>query len=238
MQSIFAKLRVVTLSNIHTLLDYAKGLNSIGEYEQYVRDVQSARDQIDDQAAAERAHALALHQKIDAANARIISANAQIDALLGDDDPTNDKFATPLQIALTNDEKLVTRTEAELKGVQDQVDQYDQAVSRLDVTLAEANGKLEELRDLERNTKTQTSVAKTLNNVNIGSAPDTENVESKMRQNAAVASNQAGRALDRVSGAVGGVTPAEAAAQAALALRKQKLAAAKAPGAETASVPA
>jgi len=235
MQSILQKLRVITLSNIHTLLDGIKGLNSIGEYEQYIRDLGTARDQIDDQAAASRGRKQFLEQQIATAKARCEAADEQINILLGDDDPSNDHLATPLQLQFDAAKQMIAGAEAELVNIQNVVSQYDQAVQRLDVRLMEANGKLETLRSMDQATKAKEKAAKALEGIDFGSAPDTAGVESKMMERASVADNALNRSLNNITSAIGGATSAEASATAAISKRRAAIEAAKKNTATTAT---
>jgi phage shock protein A len=227
MQSILGKLRIITLSNIHTLLDHGKGLNSIGEYEQYVRDLQTGRDHLDGEAARSRGRKSYLDQQIAAANARCALADEQINILLSDDDASNDSAALPLQIQFDNAKRQIAQAEKELETVNAMVAKYDQAVQQIDGTLNEAKGKLEALRSMDNGTKAAEKAAKVLEGIDLGSAPDTSGVESRMSERAAVASNALDRNLGRVTNAVGGITPVQASAQAALTARKKALQAQK-----------
>lgn len=226
-QTIFQKLRLITLSNIHTLLDGIKDLNNIGDYEQYIRDLDAARNQLDDQAAASRGRKQFLEQQIITANARCEAADEQINLLLGDDDPSNDHLAMPLQLQFDAAKQQIAGAEIELNTVQSTVSQFDQAVQRLDVRLMEARGKLETLRSMDQATKSKEKAAKALEGIDFGSAPDTAEVESKMMERASVADNALNRSLNQVNNAVGGVSAAEAAAEAALIQRRAKISASK-----------
>ncbi len=223
MQSILAKLRVISLSNIHTLLDYVKGLNTIGEFEQYVRDLRTARDQLDDQAAASRGRKKFLEQQIATNMARAEVADTNIDLLLGDDDSSNDHLALPLQIQLDAVNAKIEAAKLELVGVDAQVTKFDDAVQRIDVRFTEAQAKLEALRAAEQGAKASEKAAKALEGIDLGSTPDTSGVEARMAERFAVADNALNRSLNRVSGAVGGVTSAEAAAEVALVQRRANL---------------
>lgn len=228
MASIFQKLRTITLANLHTLLDAVGNLNTVGEFEQYVRDLQTARDQLDDQSAASRARVKMLQQQIATAQANCEAANQQIDILLGDDDPENDKLAVPLQVQLDAAAKQIGVAQGQMAATQAEVSQYDQAVKRLDIRLIEAQGKLESLRLMDQGAKASEKAARALSGIDFGSGPDTSGAEAKMTERAAVATNQLNRSMDRVAGAVGGVTSAEAAAAAAISERKRRLAEQKA----------
>lgn len=228
-QSIFAKLRTISLASLHLVLDKAKEQLGPEELAQYIRDVERARNQLDDQRAAERSNVEASEARIETLKARNAEADGEIDALLSDDDPANDKFATPLQIEIDGNAKLIGDLEAGLESTKQLVAKYDEAVGRLDTTLSVKRGELERLRNLSQNADAQARAAKALDGVELGDAPDTAGVEARLRQQAAVSSNQLDRALDGVTGSVG-VSSAEASAQAKIAARRAELAAKKAAG--------
>ena len=56
MASIFSKVRALALGNIHDLLDKAIDLNSPAVVRQYVRDLGEAKEQLADEAAAQKRH--------------------------------------------------------------------------------------------------------------------------------------------------------------------------------------
>lgn len=228
-QSIFDKLRVITLASLHLVLDKAKDQLGPEELAQYLRDVEKARNQLDDQAAAERSTLSSVQDRIAALEARNAEADGEIDALLSDDDPSNDKFATPLQIEIDSNTKLIEDLKAGMATTQALVDKYADAVGRMDNILTVKKGELERLRQLSQNAAAQSRAAKALEGVQIGDAPDTAGVENRLRQQAAVAGNQLDRALDGVAGSAG-PTAAEASAAAKIAARRAKIAAGKSEG--------
>lgn len=220
MGSIFNKIRTIGLSNIHSLLDGIKGLNSIGEYEQYIRDLQKGRNQLDDQSAASRGRKNYLDQQIATAKAHCEAADEQITILLTDDDPSNDHLATPLQMQYDAAMQKITTAEEELQVINQTVAQFDQAVQRIDIKITEASAKVDALKSMEKSTKAKEKAANALKGIDFGEAPDMSGVESKMMQKAAVADNALNRNLDKVTGTIGGPTAAEAAAAANLAKRR------------------
>lgn len=227
-QSIFSKIRSITLGNLHSLLDFAKSLNTVADYEQYLRDLRTGRDQLDKQAAAGRGRKKFLDQQIATAKARCSEADEQINLLLGDDDPSNDHFANPLQVQYDSIMKQIEAAEAELVTVSQVVSQYDEAVQRIDVRYVEADAKLSTIRLMEQGTNAKEKAAKALDGLDFGSAPDTTGAEARLAERASVADNALSRSLDRMSGAIGGATTAEAAAAAAIAKRRAAISAKKA----------
>ena len=222
MQSILQKLRVITLSNVHTLLNAIKNLNSIGEFEQYIRDLETSRDMLDDQAASSRSDVQTLPLEIATKLANCEEANKNIDILLGDNDPTNDHHAAPLEAELMSLEEQIKLKQNQLENAQAELEKYQQAVAKLDLTLAAAKGKLEVLRELDKTAKGKDRAEKALSGIAISEMPDMDDVERRLRQKAAVSDNALDRELKRVSDSTGGGT-LEANVAARLAARRAKI---------------
>lgn len=225
---LFDKGRSLVLMGLHKLLDAGQdAMGTVAQCEQAIRDTTEGRNKLDDLLAATRARRLTLTNQIGTAQAHIDLADQQIDQLLGDDDPSNDHLATPLQIQLDSQNELIKRAKVQLQEVDAEVVQYEQMVQRLDVKLSQAKGKLSSLRILEADADKKAKVAKLLSGITIGADIDTSEAEARLQEQAAVADNQLQRSIGQVAGAVGGATAAEASAAATIAARRQRLAAAK-----------
>lgn len=221
-QSIFQKLRVITLSNIHTLLDGVKNLNSIGEFEQYLRDLEAGRNMLDDQAAGSRSDVETFPMEIATLQARYKEADENINLFLGDDDSTNDHLAAPLEAQLMTLEAQIASKKSQLETAKTQLAKFEDAVSKLNTTVVAAQGRLAVLRDLDHAAKGQARAEKALSGISIGEMPDMDNVEQRLRKQAAVSGNQLGRTLSQVTSSAGGST-IEATVAARLAKRRQAL---------------
>jgi phage shock protein A len=224
MQSILDKLRVITLSNLHSLLDGVKALNSIGEYEQYLRDLNTARNMLDDQAASHRSDVDTLPQEIDTLETRYAQVESDFEILVAGGDPSNDLSIKKLGAELENLERQIGQKKAKLEPAKAELEKYEDAVGKLDLTIIEAQGKLETLRDLAADAKANKQAARLMEGVSIGEAPDTDEVENRLRREAAVAGNQLNRSLAGVTAAAGGGTM-DASVAARVARTKAKLAA-------------
>jgi chromosome segregation ATPase len=228
MQSILDKLRVITLSNLHSLLDGVKALNSIGEYEQYLRDLSTARNMLDDQAASHRSDVDTLPQEIDTLETRHAQVESDFEILVAGSDSSNDLSIKKLGAELENLERQIGQRKAKLEPAKAELAKYEDAVGKLDLTIIEAQGKLETLRDLAADAKANKQSARLMASVSIGEAPDTDEVENRLRREAAVAGNQLDRSLAGVTAAAGGGTM-DASVAARIARTKAKLAGAGAP---------
>ena len=186
MQTIFQKLRVITLSNIHSLLDAVKDMNSIGEFEQYLRDLERAQNMLDDQAAASRSEVETFPMEIATLEARYKEVDENITILIGDDDPSNDHLAAPLEAQLMTLEKQIASKKSQLVTAKAQLAKFDEAVSKLTMTVVSAQGRLDVLRELNNAAQGQDRAERALSGIVIGEMPDVDNVEQRLRKQAAV----------------------------------------------------
>lgn len=238
MQTITGKIRSITLANVHTVLDFIKSLNSIGEYQQYIRDLETARDILDDQAAISRAKVNTLPAEIARLQAQHDEADRNIDILLSDDDTSNDHLAKPLEAKLLNLETQISSKESQLATAQEEFAKFEKAVSEIDMTLISAKGKLQVLQELESTTGARQKAEKLLSGVSVGEAPDTDSMEQKLRDKAAVANNGLDRSIDRLTSSVSGGSTFASEIEARQAARRAKIAANKKGESQLAESPA
>jgi phage shock protein A len=221
-QGIFQKLRTLTLSNIHSVLDFAIDLNSIGAIEQYVRDIEKAHDILDDQAAIHRSRVESLPGEVATLKAQYAEADENINILLGDSDPSNDRFATKLETKLVALEQQISFKGSELETAQTELAKFEDAASKLNIRKTEMDGRLTVLRQMEQTSKGRQRAEKLLSGVTVGDAPNVDNVEQRLREKAALSGHQLDRTLGRVTDGMG-TTSTEATVAARLAKRRQAL---------------
>jgi len=97
MAGIFEKARIAALSAAHSLLDKVVDLNSIGAVKQYVRDLESALEDLEDATAAAAGHVKTVKRDAERLKAQIKELNQNIDFILSDNKPENDHLATPMK---------------------------------------------------------------------------------------------------------------------------------------------
>jgi phage shock protein A len=221
--SLFQKIRLITLSNLHTVLNAVIDLNSIGAIEQYVRDLQAAHDTLDDQAAVSRSRVKTLPGEIASLHAKHAEADENINILLGDDDPSNDHLAAPLEAKLISLEQQLTLKQTELDATKVELAKYEEAASKIEMRKVEMEGRLEVLRQIDQSNKGKARAEKLLSGVTVGDTPDVDDVERRLREKQAVTDNKLDRTLDRVTGGMG-ATSTEAIIVARLAKRRAELA--------------
>lgn len=202
MASIFDKVRLITLSNVHSLLDEVIDLNNIGAIEQHIRDLEEARNMLDDQAAASRSDAGVLPKEIGTLEAQHAAADSDITTLLNDGDSSNDHLAAPLEAKLIMLEKQIADKKAALKPIQDQVTQFDTAVSKINTAIIAAKGQLDTLRNLDTMAKGKERAAKALSGISLTNTLDVDGIATKLRRREAVADNKLSRALGGITEAV------------------------------------
>lgn len=226
MSSAYQKARTIVLSNVHTLLDKIIDMNSLGALEQYARDLQTARDMLDDQAASYKSDAAVLPTEIAGLEARHGAADANISVLLSDSDPTNDHKAAVLEAQLMTLEDQIKVKRDKLGSARTEAAKFADAVSKIDLKLASVNGQIAVLRDTQSATTAKEKSAKLLEGVSISDMPNVDNVAQRLRRKSAVADNRLNRAMGRVTDAVSDST-LDATVAARLAARRQKVDAAK-----------
>jgi phage shock protein A len=227
MPSLFDKIRLFTLANLHDFLDAVIDLNSIGAIRQYVRDLESGRDILADQLALANAKASTLPTEIGGLQARHDALEEDIDTILGDGDPENDYLAEDLIKQQQLLQKQINSKRGLLETQQQERKNLDDAVRKLNSRIEEMKGRIEILKDLETTAKGKERAAKALKGISIGEQPSIDDVEQRLRDKATVAGAQLDRQLDGV--VVGlGTSAADASAAAELIRRKQRLAEKKA----------
>lgn len=222
MASIFQKVRTIGLSNMHTLLDKVIDMNSIGALEQYARDLQTARDTLDDQAASLRSDVKTLPTEIAGLEARSKAADSNITTLLSDSIKENDKDAAVLEAQLMQLEDQVRVRKSKLENAQAELAKFTDMVAKIDLKRASVNGQITVLHDLRDVTTAKEKSAKLLSGVSLSEMPNVDNVAERLRRKAAVADNKLDREMGRVSGSVADNT-LDATVAARLAARRQAL---------------
>lgn len=202
--NLFQKARTIVLGNLHSLLDKAIDWNSSGALKQYARDLQEARDGLDDQAAGFRSDAKSLPGQIATLQAQHKGADDNINALLNDGDPTNDHLAAPLEAKLIGLEKQIEIKKGLLATTTEQLAKFTDSVGKLDMKLADVNARIGVIETLEQTRDSQERATKMLSGVSLSEMPNVDNVEARLRRQTDISSNKLDRELGRVTESVGG----------------------------------
>lgn len=221
-ESILSKLRVITLGNVHQLLDAVIDLNSLPVVKQYVRDLEGGIAQMIEAVSTAEGGLTTVTRDITNAQALAKELDSDIEALTSDDDETNDHLALPMQVRLNATNKRLGDLEALRDQRKENVTRLNTTISRLQAKheemLAEVQ-RLEELAEetegMKKSTKAMQSAAK-LSSVD---APSIDNVARRMQEKYDNQKARFDRAMDSVSDATSD-SDAIAAAEADLARRR------------------
>lgn len=151
MASLFEKARVAVLSQMHSLLDRA--VSTPEGYKQYIRDLESAMADL--RAAKDEATGTVngFDRQLTETQGSIARKQADIDLLLGDNDPSNDDAALQMQVEV---DELTGQLDnfRQLKAqAQASADQLDQALSQLEAKHREMVNNLNKLTLTQASTK-------------------------------------------------------------------------------------
>lgn len=231
MNGIFEKLRTITLSNIHGLLDAAIDLNSVGAVKQNIRDLESAMQQFETATNEQNAQVRGLTREIRDLDATAKDLDATIDAILTDDNPLNDHVATEKQVELTGITANLNDKQEELSTAKTELSGMEQGLSLMRTRHAEMTNQLSRLESMDRQAKAKESSADALKkaqaafSTSVDSSVDNLGARIQKRKDVAdVGFEQALGSLQAAGNNVGAV----ALANKAIEERKAKIAAAKA----------
>lgn len=207
MTSIFSKVRVIVLGNVHTILDKAIDMNKIASVEQYVRDLQDARKDLEGELAEQKysltvkQNNLASHKKREAE----LVANIQ---RLGDVPASK-----TLAVELLGLRKTIVDEEQMVVSDQDTVTKLTTVVAQVNQKEAEMQRQLGTLRAQESTAKAKTRAADAIER--IGAATEAGGSVDSMVDSIG---RQAARADAQLDRAVAGIQqPSDAEADALLA---------------------
>lgn len=230
MATLFQKARIAVLSVAHSLLDKVIDLNSVEAVKQYVRDLEVSLQGVNNELAGARADQVGATRKIALLTADQKKFNGQIDALLGDADPSNDHQASALEARLMGIEENLTAEQGNLETAKTTVTALEQVVSTLRTKHESMLQQLTRLGSLERQAKAKETAAAALisakDALSGGADASVDNVAARIQKRADVADQKLAMAqgdFNTLSGQ--DQTLSEVAAR--LAQRKARLAAAQ-----------
>ena len=228
MASLFSKIRIVTLGNLHEFLDALVDLNSPAAVKQYIRDLEDAITQIEHSADTTDGALRTVKDDLAGAQKVVETLDPDIEALLGDDNPSNDHLALPLQVKLDAAEARVTELAGRKAQTQEVLNKLNEAISRLNAKHADMVAQLGSIQSMVEAGKGMDAAAKAVTAAGAMSvdAPSVDNLARRVKEKY----NNQGAAFDRAMGKLNASTEntaAVASAEAALARRKAELAAKK-----------
>lgn len=231
MASLFDKARTLLLGNLHSLLDAVIDLNSIAAVKQHIRDLESARDGISAQAAIATGRCNSIKAEIANMQLEIDEASANIDLLLGDDDPSNDANAVGIQIQADG---LNTRMEAlksDLTIAEEMATNMRDALTKIRQRHGEMLSQVKTLEQQEASAAASEQAAGAIEQAgklsNFDNSASIDNVAQRIRDRKATADARLEQAFGGMSGGTED-SVALAKAKKAIEARKAELSASKA----------
>jgi len=214
MAGILEKIRVAVLSNVHILLDKVIDLNSVEALKVYARDLEEARNDMREAAAAEEGNKRVLIKEIQELNTKISTTEKNIKLILSDESEENDHFATKLATQLVGYKNSLKAKTEELEATEKNAAALDKSLSTVENRLTEMVNRLDYLESLERTTKAKEKAAEAVEKasevVGAGAGVKVDDIERKLEKKAATAGVKLERAMGNIEDAG---TSAEAAAE-------------------------
>jgi phage shock protein A len=194
--SFLAKLRVVTLGNVHDLLDKAIDINSPSVIRQYTRDLEDALDKMRSEAANQAGTVRTLKREKVELEARIKTTEATIQRLI---EGGHSDLARPKAADLVRMRGRFGMYDGDIANAEKASHDIDVAVANLDAKHTAMVDRVRELERLDQDTKARNSAATTLaaagRLVKGGSDISVDDVESRMRRSNDVAQERFNRAM-------------------------------------------
>ena len=162
MASIFQKVRNITLGNVHTLLDGLQGLNDIGSIEQYVRDLEEARKDLEGTLAEARYDLRTKENNLSTHTHHAADLETQIRTLANAGGDQNVTSARILAVELAALRPTIQTEEVQVTEQRENVDKLREAVAGVNVQESQAKSKLGQLRSASSGTKAKEHAATAL----------------------------------------------------------------------------
>jgi len=195
-QSVLQKLRTIILGNMHALLDKVIDLNSPAAIRQYIRDLETAIEDLQSEASIAQGSMKTQDDKLTGLDAQIKELNTNIDFILGDGDDTNDHLAEPLQARLIGLEQQRLPLLKEVEGYRQTMEALDQTASSLK---AKHEAMMAQLNLIEQQSKATAAKTKAANAIEAAArfteGPSVDNVAERVTQQANVADARLQRAM-------------------------------------------
>jgi len=203
MAGLFQKARIAALSAAHSLLDKTIDLNSIGAVKQYVRDLESALEDLEDATAAATGHVRTVQRDYDQISYQIKELNQNIDFILTDKKPENDSLATPLEARLIGLEQRVSTKKEEIEAGQKTAQAMSEATSALRTRYQNMVQQVQRLEAMDMATKAKENAVRAMREAgriaSTGSDVSIDAVTDRIQRRADVADARFERAMGEMS---------------------------------------
>jgi phage shock protein A len=201
--SIFKKIRLVALGNMEDLLDKVIDTNSPAVVKQYCRDLETALNQLRNEAAVAAGQVRTLEREKAEAEGQKAHVEETIAHVLQSSDPNKDAVARQQAQLLPAIARKLSTLNDTLTTQLETSKNLDRAVQALDLKHAAMVSRIQELEMLDRGSKAKESAARALNAAGSLAAGGTDisidNLESRIRARGDVADSKFERAMGTVS---------------------------------------
>ncbi len=219
-QTIFQKLRTITLGAAHSLLDRVIDEMSIPALKQYIRDLEVAIENLKDEAATAEGCMTTANSNLTAIDAQIKELDTTIGFILGDGDNSNDHLAEPLQVRLTALQNNRVTIATEVETYKQTMLSVDQVISALEAKLQVQLAQVTLLESQAKSTAAKTRAAKAIEAAGrFTDGPSVDNLAERVANNSNIADAKLRRAMGDIQTGLGQDTLI-ADAKAKLAARK------------------
>lgn len=240
MASLWQKFSTLFVSKAHGILDEKIEENAPDVLRQQIRTVEESVGKVDGATAAAKADLAIAKRDITALQAAIGKANRDADTLLTDTDPSNDHFASDLELKVMDYETDLQTKQDALAGMQSAADSLADVSVKLRAKQREMMSQLGRLTTLASSAKAKEQAASAIKEAGVGASVDAvsvDNVTRKIERKAAVADEALKQALGSFQDSPAAAI-AKSEADRRIADRRARLAAAKNGGATAAATPA
>jgi phage shock protein A len=201
MATLLQKVRTAILATAHSLVDMVIDLNSVEAVKQHIRDLGTAKDELNHEAAVARGNVRTLGRRKEALEGKIESKNEDLDFILTDGDQSNDTVALKLEMTITELEgELVLLTE-EILAAEETANTLEEQASNVEAKYAQMVGQLRRLESMERTARAKEKATRALKMASTLSDPtgvDIDNVAQDIQARADVADAEFKKTIDSV----------------------------------------
>jgi phage shock protein A len=227
MAGLLEKVRIGLLAQAHSVLDKIIDLNSPQAVRQYIRELESSIEHIENDAAEAAGHVTTTDRDVHKLMGQIESYDHAIDAILAGNDPASNDKARELQVKLNGFKQQLEARQTELAAAKETADAIVHSLSALRSKHSSMVQQLTMLDSLDKAAKDKERAAKALQQAakisSIGSDISVDDLASRIQARHDVADEKLKRALasmDDVAGKDVALTQADA----DIAARRERLA--------------
>jgi phage shock protein A len=187
-ESIFAKIRLVTLGNIHQLINKVIDLNSIAAVEQHVRDLENALEDLEASAAQAEGHKRFIVKQLAGKVGEKSGVDASINLIRNDGNPDNDYMVKSLAVKAVSLKRAIDGFQSQKEDAEKTDQMIDEAVGQMKALLESLGGKLAHLRQLDADAKAKEKAAASLKQASsvaaAGTGFDVDSIENRIEERA------------------------------------------------------